>query len=63
VILGSPSNCGSPTTSTSTCGRRGIVYAIIHALGGKLDDNLSFIGRLTEIDRCIALNERRPSNR
>jgi hypothetical protein len=36
---------------------RDIVYAIIHALGGTLDDNLPFIGRLAEIDRRIALSE------
>jgi hypothetical protein len=38
------SNCGSPTTSTSACGRRDIVYAIIHALGATLDGNLPCIG-------------------
>jgi hypothetical protein len=36
---------------------RAIVYAIIQALGGTLDDSLPFIGRLAEIDRRIALNE------
>jgi hypothetical protein len=46
------------------CGRRDIFYAIIHALGATLDDNLPFIGGGgAEIDRRIALNERRPSNR
>ena len=37
---------------------RDIVYAIIHALGGRLDDSLPFIGRLAELDRRISLNER-----
>jgi hypothetical protein len=37
---------------------RDVVYAIIYGLGGTLDDNLPFIGRLAEIDRRIALNER-----
>jgi hypothetical protein len=36
---------------------RDIVYAIIHSLGGTLDDDLQFIGRLAELDRRIALNE------
>jgi len=34
---------------------RDVVYAIIQALGGTLDDSLPFIGRLAEIDRRIAL--------
>jgi hypothetical protein len=33
---------------------RDIVYAIIQAVGGTLDDSLPFIGLLTEIDRHIA---------
>jgi hypothetical protein len=41
---------------------RDIVYAIIHAIRGTLEDNLPFIGRLVELDRRIALNER-ASNR
>jgi hypothetical protein len=37
---------------------RDIVYAIIHALGGTLDDGLPFVGRPAELDRRISLNER-----
>jgi hypothetical protein len=33
---------------------RDIVYAIIQAVGGTLDDSLPFIGLLTAIDRRIA---------
>jgi hypothetical protein len=36
---------------------RDIVYAIIQAVGGTLDDSLPFIGLLAEIERRIALNE------
>ena len=41
---------------------RSIVYAIIHALRWTLDDSLELIGRLAEIDRCIAMIERLASN-
>ena len=34
---------------------RDVVYAIIQAVGGTLDDSLPFIGRLAEIARRIAL--------
>jgi len=52
-------DCRCRTTSTSTdCAACDIVYAIIHALGGTLDDSLPFVGRLAELDRRISLNER-----
>jgi hypothetical protein len=41
---------------------RDIVFAIIHALGGTLDDGLPFIGRLAEIERRIGLIERLQSS-
>jgi hypothetical protein len=40
---------------------RPIVYAVIHALTWSLDDSLGLIGQLAEIDRRIALIERRTS--
>jgi hypothetical protein len=36
---------------------RDIVYAIIQALGGTLDDSLPLVGLLAEIERRITLNE------
>ena len=39
---------------------RPIVYAVIRALAWSLDNSLGLIGRLAEIDRRIALIERRP---
>jgi hypothetical protein len=41
---------------------RPIVYAVIHAFRWSLDDSLGLIGRLVEIDRRIALIERRSSH-
>ena len=41
---------------------RPIVYAVIHAFAWSLDDSLGFIGRLVEIDRRIAIIERRSSH-
>jgi hypothetical protein len=41
---------------------RPIVYAVIHAFTWSLDDSLWLIGRLAEIDRRIALIERRSSH-
>jgi hypothetical protein len=41
---------------------RPIVYAVIHAFTWSLDDSLGLIGRLVEIDRRIALIERRSSH-
>ena len=41
---------------------RPIVYAVIHAFTWSLDDSLGLIGRLVEIDRRIALLERRSSH-
>jgi hypothetical protein len=40
-------------------GLRPIVYAVIHTVTWSLDDSLGLIGRLVEIDRRIALIERR----
>jgi len=42
---------------------RPIVYAVIHAFTWSPDDSLGLIGRLVEIDRRIALIERRSSHR
>jgi hypothetical protein len=41
---------------------RPIVYAVIHALSWSLDDSLGLVGRLVEIDRRIAIIERRSSH-
>ena len=41
---------------------RSIVYAGIHGFTWSLDDSLGLIGRLVEIDRRIALIERRSSH-
>jgi len=41
---------------------RPIVYAVIHAFTWSLDDSLGLIGRLVEIDRRIAVIERRSSH-
>jgi hypothetical protein len=41
---------------------RPIVYAVIHAFTWTFDDSLGLIGRLVEIDRRIALIERRSSH-
>ena len=38
---------------------RPIVHAVIHAFTWSLDDSLGLIGQLVEIDRRIALTERR----
>jgi hypothetical protein len=42
---------------------RRIIYAVTHAFTWSLDDSLGLIGRLVEIDRRIALIERRSSHR
>ena len=42
---------------------RPIVHAVIHAFTWSLDDSLGLIGRLVEIDRRIAVIERRSSYR
>jgi hypothetical protein len=42
---------------------RPIVYAVIHAFAWSLGDSLGLIGRLVEIDRRIAIIERRSSHR
>jgi hypothetical protein len=41
---------------------RPIVYAVIHAFTWSLDDSLGLIGQLVEIDRRIAVIERRSSH-
>jgi len=41
---------------------RPIVYAVIHAFAWSLDDSPGLIGRLVEIDRRIAIIERRSSH-
>jgi hypothetical protein len=41
---------------------RMIVYAVIHAFAWSLDDSLGLIGRPVEIDRRIAITERRSSH-
>jgi hypothetical protein len=39
-----------------------IVYAVIHPFAWSLDDSLGLIGRPVEIDRRIAITERRSSH-
>jgi hypothetical protein len=61
-ILARPDDAGGLVPFAPECRLRPVVHAVIHAFAWSLDESLGLIRRLVEIDRRIAIIERRSSH-